>query len=102
MKLKPGVRVRGLRPEIAIAMLVVEGICRDLAVEFIVTSGSDGRHSLTSLHYAGAAFDMRSRNMDIRTKHVFLDAARKALGDDFDVLDETDHFHIEYQPQGES
>lgn len=60
--------------------------------DVFVTSIRDSNHSLGSLHYDGNAVDIRPLNKtpisDIRIK----------LGIDFDIVDEHNHWHIEFDP----
>ena len=63
MRLKAGVRVLGTRPETILAMQAAAEVLRRHDVEFVVTSVTDGRHSRGSAHYAGNAFDFRTRHM---------------------------------------
>lgn len=70
-----------------------------------VTSGyeghpGDGVHMVDSLHYARRAVDLRIRDVDVAVIHNgFCPAARLLLGPDFDVVQERDHIHIEYDPK---
>jgi hypothetical protein len=66
---------------------------------FVITSVFDGRHKAGSFHYKGQAFDQRSRELNQEEIGRYLIELRKALGNDFDVLFEIDHFHIEYDPK---
>ena len=66
----------------------------------VVTSCNDGHHSLTSLHYSGNAVDLRTRNLpDNITGHIVRDEIKKNLNIDYDVVLESDHIHLEYQPR---
>lgn len=113
MKLKPGVRLRGTRPELCVAMMVAEDVfervCHRLAlgdVEFTLTSVADGTHvEKASLHYTGDAFDFRVHDLrDPIEKASMRAEVEVALGPDFDVLLENpgtdnEHIHVEYQPK---
>jgi hypothetical protein len=66
-----------------------------------ITSGIDGHHGLNSLHYRNQALDLRIRNIvGDRTHEAQAWAARMRLklGDDYDVVVETHHIHVEYDP----
>ena len=97
MKLKSGVRILGIRPEIAFIMPAVQKVYDDHGTELVITSVTDGKHSRGSLHYAGAALDLRTRDTSRETAKRITAALKKALGDDFDVVLERDHIHMEYQ-----
>lgn len=94
--LKPGVRAAGIRPEIALALHVADGIWQAQGQDLVVTSLTEGLHSRTSLHYFGAAADFRIWNIDAeRARRELADA----LGEDYDVVLEQDHIHCEFQPK---
>ena len=102
MKLKRGVRVRGVRPETVLAMMIAESILSERHIEFTITSCTEGKHSRGSLHYSGGAFDMRSRDMSSQLQKIrIVDDLKEALGIDFDVVLEKTHIHVEFQPKGE-
>ncbi len=67
--------------------------------EIVVTSILDGKHSKRSLHYEGKAFDIR-RWIYTETQLIqFIELLEEELGDDFDVVLEATHIHIEYDPK---
>lgn len=100
MKIKPGVRVFGLRPEMVLALTICESIYRKYGVEVVITAGIEGKHKRGSFHYAGDAADIRIKNLppEVSTVHV-RDEIADALGTDFDVVLESDHIHIEFDPK---
>ena len=62
------------------------------------TSLVDGKHSETSLHYAGLAGDLRIWYMkDLRDKFVI--EIVNWLGPRYDVVLEENHVHFEFQPK---
>lgn len=100
MRLKPGVSLLGMQPQLIVAWLAAFVVYSRYGVEPVITSVCDGKHSITSLHYAGCAMDIRTR--DFGTEDDARQAAAEIndrLGKDFDVLFEDDHIHIEYQPR---
>jgi hypothetical protein len=97
MKLKPGVRIHGISPEIVIGLLAAQRIYDKYGAELVVTSALDGKHSKGSLHYTGEAVDLRSRTL--KAPSLVASEIRDALGPDFDVVVESDHIHMEYQPK---
>ena len=66
-----------------------------------ITSVVDGVHSKGSLHYVGMAIDLRTRYFN-REKQVEIraDLASK-LTDEFDVVLEKSHIHVEFDPKVE-
>ena len=96
MRLKEGVRVAGVRPEIVLAMQVAEVVYQEHQSELVITSVTEGTHSPTSLHYSGAAFDCRIWNVNPRAVR---DSLADRLGEDYDVVLERTHLHVEFQPK---
>lgn len=100
MEFKEGVKVFGLRPELVIAMLTCKAVVKELTVApFVITSVTEGKHSLTSLHYTGAAFDFRTKQMTDKIQEKVRDECRRRLTDEFDVVLEKTHMHVEFQPK---
>ena len=96
MRLKHNVSLLGMKPEIVVGMMAAQEVCRELGVDLILTSVTDGKHSKGSRHYSGLAFDMRTRHMkDPKDAHRRLS---EALGEQFDVVLESTHIHVEYDP----
>lgn len=98
INIKTGVRLHGVRPEIVLAILIADQVYAVLNHDLVVTSVIDGTHSRTSLHYVGAAVDLRLPG-DAGTAARNRIAQR--LGGDYDVVLESNHIHIEWQPKGE-
>ena len=96
---KAGVKINGIAPECALAIMVCKGIIEGYGGEIVVTSVTDGKHSRGSLHYIGHAFDLRTRDFIIKDLERIRQSIADALTDEFDVVLETDHFHIEFQPK---
>lgn len=106
IRIKPGVKVFGVRPEIVYALHVVDGVWLSFGLDGpTITSCRDGMHSQKSLHNVGAAVDIRSRDIDAALKLAILEKLKECLTDEFDVLLEyrgeaREHYHIEFQPKG--
>lgn len=98
-KVKPHVILRGLDRKMRPVLAKAPAIWRKQGDNLVVTSGLDGRHRNNSLHYAGLALDLRSRNLAGKARIQVLNELREALGDEFQVLMESDHIHVEYHPQ---
>ncbi len=103
MRAKEGVRIHGLTPQIMWALQICDSVSKEHTKrEIMVTSISDGTHSRGSRHPYGFAADLRLSSWydkgtpEDRKLHR---AFTKELGPDFDVVLESDHFHIEWDPQ---
>jgi len=102
MKLKSdNVSLNNLQPQIVLALIVASEVYNEHDVELVVTSANDSTHSGTSLHYSGSAVDLRTyslvdRGIDPRGVR---DSISSKLNVDFDVILESDHIHLEYQPR---
>jgi len=98
MKIKDNsVKLAGVRPELVVAMIIADQVYAKHGRELVITSVTDGKHSLTSLHYIGSAFDCRT--YDDMDNVALRDEIKGKLNVDFDVVLESDHIHIEFQPK---
>jgi|TARA_B110000908_G_C9983154_1_gene326413 hypothetical protein len=100
MKLKHSVKLTDLQPQTLLAMLVAEEVYREAGADFVITSVNDSRHMTNSLHYSGYAFDCRIWTLEEDMRQPVANDIAAALGEDFDVILEDDHMHIEHDPQG--
>lgn len=97
MKIKPGVDLRGLQPQMAVAAMIAEGVwAMHGKTELTITSGAEGKHMTNSLHYKGLAIDIRLPSADPAAAVL---ALRANLGAQFDVVLEVDHIHLEFDPK---
>lgn len=111
LSIKDGVKINLLEPELSSQLYRLAHLwCAIFPLDrdgLTVTSGyeghpSDGVHRPDSLHYKRRAIDLRTRDVDAaRVKEYFCPMAAKLLGSDFDVVLESNHVHIEYDPKGE-
>tara|TARA_R100000808_G_scaffold2647_1_gene10214 strand:- start:5596 stop:5919 length:324 start_codon:yes stop_codon:yes gene_type:complete len=99
LSIKPGVNANHLTPAIVLALIVCERVYADFGYATVLTSGLEGRHGETSLHYAGAAIDLRTRHVAQAHLREMVRAISDALGRDFDVVLEATHLHVEHQPR---
>ena len=108
---KEGVDIRGIAPEIVLAMLVTSEVFAAIAdVPAVVTCGREGKHSTGSRHYIGHAFDFRTKNiLNLSIKQRVVDEIRNRLAPlaDFDVFLEdlgqaNEHGHVQFKPKGPS
>lgn len=95
MLIKAGVDISRLKPEIRKRLNKIESIINALlGEEMIITSTYEGTHCAGSLHYAHWAVDVRS----MHKRSAVWGEIKRYLGDDYDVLLENSHIHIEYDP----
>lgn len=99
MQLKQGVRLNGIKPELLVALLAANGIYTEAGYQMIVTSVTEGKHSRASKHYTGCAFDLRISHLSEGVASNVVNRLTFALGSDFDVILESDHIHVEYDPK---
>ena len=92
-------RILGLRPEIVIGLVIANDVFRELGFDCVVTAGIDGSHSRGSIHYKALAVDLRARHIPAPEHPKITAKLKERLGDDFDVVFETDHWHLEFDPK---
>ena len=96
MLLKLGVDISRLKSPIRRSLTLIEIIfASNSSEEAVITSTYEGDHSPGSYHYVDLAIDIRNPK---EVKKVVL-ALKSRLGSDYDVVDEHDHIHIEYDPK---
>lgn len=97
-KIKPGVKIAGVKPPMILAAIAANSFCSDINKECVITSAIDGKHKPKSKHYSGNALDFRTKNFTKAQQKMFAVAMKESLGDSFDVILEKNHLHIEYDP----
>lgn len=107
MFFKKGVKIAGVKPETVVAMNVADMVyLKNTGAEVVITEVTGGKHGRGSLHYVGLAFDCRTRDSfgdkqpfhkELITRIVL--AIRERLGESYDVVIESDHLHVEFQPK---
>lgn len=98
VRLKRGVSVFGIKNEMLVAVMAADHVWGRLGQELVITSGVEALHSKTSRHYLGYAVDLRTRYFTDENKKKARDMLAERLGDDYLVLLESDHIHVEYRP----
>lgn len=99
MKLKSGIKIAGLQPELILGLIVADGIAqRDFGKELTITSIIDGVHMKGSKHYLGQAADFRTYDMQPGTVPLMVTRLKAALDQWYDIVLESDHIHFEYDP----
>ena len=72
VRIKPGVSIRGISPEMSVCIQVVEGFyARKGAGDLWITSCTEGKHRRGSLHYIGNAIDTRIWSIAERSRDQF-------------------------------
>lgn len=99
MKIKRGVSIAGIQPETVVALLVAEGVFGHHKATLTVTSCTDSKHGRASLHYVGFAIDLRTRDIPQGVVGDIAEDLRNFLGDQYDVVREDTHLHVEFQPK---
>jgi hypothetical protein len=97
---KPGVDFGGeIKPTTRRIIDAAEYVFGKYGVVPTITSAVDGTHMANSKHYSGDALDWRiweSNDLGITGDIVY--ELEYYLGGDYDVILESDHIHIEYDP----
>jgi len=96
---KEPVRIFGMRPELVLGLQSMDDVFRESGEELVITSVIDGKHSRASLHYVGQAADIRTRNINREKLEGLVLKCRINLGPDFDLIIESNHLHLEFQPK---
>lgn len=95
MLIKAGVDISRLERKTRRSLCKVERVWSRYGCELVITSTYEGNHKACSLHYANQAYDIRK--CGVKTPQA-VSEVRELLGEDFDIVIETDHVHIEYDP----
>ena len=100
MRIKAGASIAGIQPETVLGIQVCSSLCLEHGLRFVLTSGTDGKHSRNSLHYVGYAFDARIKDWTPEEVEWYLTHAKDRLGKEWDILLHAgSHVHHEYQPE---
>ena len=96
MLVKLGVDIRCLERPIRRILNDIDIAFRMEGQEAVITSTCEGNHMPSSLHYAGLAVDIRNPKANIRR---IIDHLKTHIPDaEYDIVQERDHIHIEYDP----
>ena len=97
---KSGVVMWRMHPEIENQLDALDQVSNVvLGRRAIITAARDGFHSSRSFHYKGAAIDLRTRDIASQSKRrEYRDAIAARLGPQWDVILESDHIHVEFDP----
>lgn len=82
-----------LNREIANARRKLERLFASRGHDLVITSIREGTHTAGSLHPQGDAFDFRG------VVSVPVNEIRVLVGTDYDLVEEGDHLHLEWDPK---
>jgi len=97
--IKDGVRFSS--PEMAMCMadsVIMKMFDKWNSSATVITGGVE-KHQHPSKHVYGGGLDYRIWNLTIANRNGFTKELRTKLGDGFDVVLESDHIHVEYDPK---
>lgn len=105
MIFKPEVNL-ALQPDMGKALPVIDLVHHECELhrDAVITSANDGTHMVKSLHYAGLAVDLRTRDLAPATIALLASKLRERLNGNentnrpYQVVLEVDHLHLEFQP----
>ena len=90
-----GINLNRLKVE---AWIIIEMVTKAfIDEEPVITSTWEGTHLPWSKHYQGLAIDFR-----MPEKHdpdIIIPRLKDMLGPDYDVINERDHIHVEFDPK---
>lgn len=92
--IKEGVQLTASKTVLEI-LYGVHSACESLGVPCTITSGRDGTHDPHSKHYTDEALDFRVRDIKVDLHQPLVETIKKYLGQNFTVLHEGDHIHVQ-------
>jgi len=99
MRFKAGVKIEGAKPELILGLMVADRVYSIHGQELVITSCIEGVHKKGSLHYKGYAADLRTRYFTEATLQSVVFDLRTYLTDEFDIVLEFNHIHLEFDPK---
>jgi hypothetical protein len=99
MRIKSGVRIAGIKPELLFGLRVAETVYEVFGFPLIVTAVVDGVHKVGSKHYVGMAADLRISHLGNSIAPQIVAMLKSLIDQDFDIVLESDHIHLEYDPK---
>ena len=96
---KDGAVITTMPPVVLDGIITIAMIFARNGYPFVITEKDGGKHMVGSLHYKGFAIDFRSWVVPHDKRPALLAQLKRELGSDWDVIEEHDHFHAEYQPK---
>jgi hypothetical protein len=100
MIIKPGVKIAGLTTNMQLALDYAEEVYEKFGHSLIITEAyAESGHIKNSKHYEGNAVDIRIWNLGSDVHRIFGQIKRGLDEYGFDIILESDHIHIEYDPK---
>ncbi len=99
MRFKEGISLRHLQPQMVLASDVVATVYEQNGYACVITSGDEGVHAKYSLHYSGNALDYRTKHILESARAALASEIQEALGTQFNVILESTHLHVEFDPK---
>lgn len=96
---KASVPLGGLQPDMLYAIDKCNDIFDKYKYDCVITSTTDGKHMKNSLHYVGYAIDLRTYHIQKNHLEEMTHALKDKLGRNYDVILESNHWHIEFDPE---
>ena len=97
MQLKTGVDIRKVSVEMLFGIMIADSVFRKHNIDMVVTSVCDGKHGSGSKHYLGMGADIRIWGIEGKVD-LIVNELKQAMNNNFDVVRESDHIHLEYDP----
>lgn len=98
---KTDAKVKGMQPEILLAIIITNELLSKMFKRDLTLTSVTDSHKPPSLHPKGQAFDMRTWGMSGIEKVKFGKELSFLLGDEYDIVVEGSHIHVEFDPPSE-
>ncbi|WP_373031665.1 hypothetical protein [Sulfurovum sp.] len=98
LKFKEGVSILGASNQVSLGITCAHSVYLWFGEICTVTSVVDGKHGKHSHHKKGCAFDLRTRGVNV-PENTLVEMLQDSLGDEWQVILEVDHIHVEYDPK---
>jgi hypothetical protein len=91
--------VTGLKPEMVPVQIVLLDIGQDTGLKITISGVMEGDHAQKSRHWSGMAIDCFCEPWNAANRSALVASLKARLPDRlYDVIDETTHVHIEFDP----
>ena len=96
--------LKGLQPEMLVCIDISLRAFHNNGLPMTITSARSGKHSNHSHHFKGLAIDIRTWDLTGLAGNPSVEQMcsqlRNSLGSKYQVIQESDHIHIEFDPVG--